>query len=163
MDARFAAVLSDALAVARKPKGDATVQKLAPKYLPVLLTERGALHPAESTHVDADLYAELTPEERPTSSDDVHTIVVIDWCYEQTGYYASRDAFKTPGALVYAGACTVSVIDRDSKKLVGGRHFAVPTQAPATRPSDAETTWYGPQPLESEIEEYIKTLHFAAK
>ena len=161
LDDRFAAVLNDARSVASILPGDAAAEPvLSPKYLPVLLTERGALH-SDSPHVEAEFFDALPPESRPLRSEDVHTIVTIDWCYEQIGVYVSQDAYKKPNTRIYAGGCTVTVIDRDSKKCVGGRHFVVRTQAPETRPSDTNTTWYGPQPLEGDIDAYIKTLKFA--
>lgn len=164
LDTRFAAVLADARAAGHPKIDDASVRTvLSPKYLPVVLTERGALQTGDTPHVESEFFAALSPESRPDQSADVHTIVMIDWTYEQTGVYVSKDQFKTPSVRVYAGGCTVSVFDRDSKKCICGKHFVVQTQAPATRESDTITTWYGPQPLEADIDAYVKTLKFAGK
>jgi hypothetical protein len=159
LNRRFASVLQDA----QMPGRTVDLKQsdlLIPKYLPIVLTERGALHAAEIPRVSGELYQSLPVELRPADPAEVRTLVMIDWWYEQTGVYASVDVYRDRGPRIYRGGCTVKVIDRDQHKVVCSRAFSVDSNAPEIRPGDAMNTWYGPQPVEADIVEYIQSLRF---
>ncbi|HEY3324726.1 MAG TPA: hypothetical protein VGP72_30015 [Planctomycetota bacterium] len=158
LDGRFARLLALAWAEEKAP-GKAT--QLRGKCLPVVLTPRGETHRGTTPHVLASFYAALPDRIRAYRAEDVHSLIVLDWWYEQSGTYVTKDELRTIVSNIYRGGCTLNVVDVDTGKIVHTFTFARNPEAPQERPGEDMTSWYGQQPTEEGILDYVnKFLEF---
>ena len=159
LDARFATVLAQMDGrLAKQTKPDGEPRSYAAKCLPVNLNEPGYEPHARKPYVNLEVYEALAPKLRAGTPEEVRTIILLDWWYEKSGTYRSMDEFKHKAADIYRGGCTIRFIDRESNTLLSLYRLIPPDNAPKTRSGDDVTTWYGFQPTDKEVLEYIQTL-----
>lgn len=131
---------------------------LTEKVLPIVLTERGATTPRTMPRVFVDIFNQLPADLRPERPEDVHTVIVVDWFYERTGIYQTVEVLKEKVSNIYCGGCTIKIVDRDSHSVIHVHEIKLPDGAPKERPGDFIESWYGPQPSEKDVLEYILNI-----
>jgi hypothetical protein len=161
LDRRFEPILVESKVVKARPK-DAPLG-LRAKCLPVALTERGVRERSQTPRVYQELHRQLSEEWRAESLEEVHTVILVDWWYEQVGHYVTMDALKMKLTNLYRGGCTLTVVDRDSGTIVHEQQIWGLDNAPKTRPEDDPTPWYTPQPSELEVLNYINSLGISTR
>jgi hypothetical protein len=161
LDTRYAVVLTECTGFPDHKLEPTT--KVFKKCLPVRLTPPGAHQRSSTPHVDTDVYALLSDDIRPSNCEEVRTLVVLDWWYELTGHYVSKDAFKKVSADTYRGGCTIKFVDRDTREVVAEETLFANETPPSERSGEDITDWYSPQPTVKDIVECVQKYKFVAK
>jgi len=131
---------------------------LTERFLPVLINEHGARNRTEAPRIYVDLYRNLPDDVRAERPEDVHTLVIVDWFYQHTGTYQTVEILKEKMCNIYCGGCTITIVDCDSHTIIHRNEIKLPDNAPKTRPGSDTTSWYGPQPTEKDVLEFVLGL-----
>jgi hypothetical protein len=124
---------------------------------PLARPPRGSKERADpvTPQLDFDLYDKLPAEMRTSSpAEEIQTVVLVDWWWNESGVYENQ---VTGGrGRAYIGKCTITVIDRQTKKIIAETTL-VSSQKPPPKKRTA-INWYGSQPSYDEVVNYLKSL-----
>lgn len=124
---------------------------------PLVLNPRSERNPVPNPNPTADFsYENCLPDHLQLQSptDEVHTVVLLDWGWKEDGVYINKLTGGIGGA--YIGVLKITVVDRKTRAVIARTTIESPNKPPEEKRT--AMAWYGSQPDIYEINQFLRKL-----